>query len=512
MEPLIVCACAFMVLIVLLRRRAGRVQCLPPGPPGRPIIGHLHLLQPPLHLCLHTLSQQYGPIFFIKMGSSPAVVVSSPFWAKEFLHTHEHDFADRPQFEASKRIFYNNRTLVMMEYGSLWRHLRKLYTVHILSSKRVEMFENPRLEEMALSIKLLENQMCGAVVDLRKLVFNTVGNMMSRMLFSKRSFDVSEAADGGECRFKELVERTAVLFGTPFLGDLVPWLSWLDVQGARKRMDRVAKELDKFFEEVLVERIATSRGVSEEETDADYLDMLLRIYNEDGGMDRDSIKCILMDLLMASIETTTTAIEWTLAELLNNKSCMMKLQEEVDTLIQGEDAAVLNGSGKCLVRDSQLTKLGYLQAIFKESLRLHPPFALNLRQMCKALDTGIKVGGYDLPKKTRVIFNLWAMARDTTMWGANAGSFCPDRFLNDGAPDLRGHHYEFLPFGTGRRGCPGMSMALTVAPFVVANLVLRFNWETPDGIILDLSKEASSLTAPLATPLVAIPTLRRSSQ
>ncbi|MCO5562400.1 hypothetical protein L7F22_016027 [Adiantum nelumboides] len=443
------------------------------------------------------------------MGSFPAVVVSSPFWAKEFLHNHDHEFADRPQFEASKRVFYNNRSMVMMEYGAMWRHLRKLYTLHILSSKRVEMFENLRLEEMVLSIKLLESQASGVVVNLRKFVFNTVGNMISRMLFSKRAFDATEAIDGGESRFKQLVEESTALFGTPFLGDLISWLSWLDVQGARKKMDRVAKGFDTFLEKELAERIVAKRGVSEDEADADYLDMLLRIYNGDGGVDRDSIKCILLDLLTASMETTTTAIEWTLAELFSNPSCMKKLREELDTLVEGE-GATLNGSVKC-VGDSQLTKLDYLQACIKETLRLHPPFALNMRQMCKSLDKGTEVGGFHLPKKTRVMFNLWAMARDNTLWGANAGIFCPDRFLSDGVPDLRGHHFEFLPFGTGRRGCPGMSMALTLLPFVVANLVLMFNWEIPSWVTLDLSKEAAALTAPLAEPLVAVPARRRST-
>ncbi|MCO5564745.1 hypothetical protein L7F22_018413 [Adiantum nelumboides] len=138
-----------------------------PRPPELPIIGHLHLLKPPLHISLHKLSQKYGPIFFIMMRSSPVVLVSSPFWAKEFILNHNHEFADRPQFKASKHLLYNNRTMAMMEYGAMWRHLRKLYTLHILSLKRVEMFENPRLKEMVLPIKLLESQALGVVVNLR---------------------------------------------------------------------------------------------------------------------------------------------------------------------------------------------------------------------------------------------------------------------------------------------------------------------------------------------------------
>ncbi|MCO5550095.1 hypothetical protein L7F22_003574 [Adiantum nelumboides] len=514
MELLIVCVCGFTMLLILLWRRSGKLQCLPPRPPGLPIIGHLHLLRLPLHVSLQKLSQKYGPIFFIMMGSSPNVVVSSPFWAKEFLHNHDYNFADRPQSEATKRIFYNNRTLVVMEYGGRWRQLRKLYTVHLLSSKRVEMFENLRVEEMVLAMKFLESQASGTVVNLRKFVFNTVGNMVSRMLISKRLFDASEAIDGGrESRFTQLVGQSTPLFVTPFLGDVFPWLSWLDVQGARRRMDKAAKGYDAFFERELAERSVAKRGVSDDEADADYLDMLFRIYNGDGGVDRDSIKCILLELLTTSMETTATTVEWTLAELLSNPGCMKKLREELDTLDVEGERAILNGSvQKCAARDSQLTKLDYLQACIKETLRLHPPSAVNFRQMCKSLDKGTQVGGFHLPKKTRVIVNLWAMARDNTIWGANAGIYCPDRFLSDGVvPDLRGHHFELLPFGTGRRGCPGMNMALTLVPFVVANLVMIFKWEIPSWVTLDLSKEAPGLSTPLAEPLLAVPTRRHST-
>ncbi|KAH6557060.1 hypothetical protein KP509_1Z137700 [Ceratopteris richardii] len=509
------CACAILTLLFVMRtilssgkRRQG--NRLPPGPPGRPILGHLHLLQLPLHESLHKLAQQYGPIVFIKMGAMPTVVISSPDLARKFLHEHDHDFADRPSMEASKRIFLDNGSMVMMEYGPLWRELRKLYTVHMLSVRRVGMFERSRLEEMHTCLETLQNHALRGKpnVDMRKLVFNTVGNMMSRMLFSKRLFDLDEAFSGEESHFKAIVERSAVVFGTPFLGDLIPWLSWLDIQGLRRMMDASRKEYDDFFEAIITERIMEREGHAaaddDDEKDKDCLDTLLKLYTEDGNLDKKRVKCILIDLMSASVETTTTSIEWTIAELLRNPRHLNKLREELD-MVSSSDP-----HHNCL-EDPQLGNLKYLEAIVKESLRLHPPFSVDMRQMCGGLKNGLKVGEYYFPAKTRLLTNLWAMARDTNVWGSSAGQFCPERFLVDeDSRDVRGQHYELLPFGTGRRGCPGTNMALTVVPFVVANLVKAFDWEIPDGAVLDLS-EGAALTAPMAKPLIAVPCIRRSS-
>ncbi|KAH7435900.1 hypothetical protein KP509_06G083200 [Ceratopteris richardii] len=574
------CACAILTLLFVMRtilssgkRRQG--NRLPPGPPGRPILGHLHLLQLPLHESLHKLAQQYGPIVFIKMGAMPTVVISSPDLARKFLHEHDHDFADRPSMEASKRIFLDNGSMVMMEYGPLWRELRKLYTVHMLSVRRVGMFERSRLEEMHTCLETLQNHALRGKpnVDMRKLVFNTVGNMMSRMLFSKRLFDLDEAFSGEESHFKAIVERSAVVFGTPFLGDLIPWLSWLDIQGLRRMMDASRKEYDDFFEAIITERIMEREGHAaaddDDEKDKDCLDTLLNasfcilayncpdvaakvlshahscsyscihfhssssltylpgclLKNFQHGVSISSCsqylfcawmsahsrhKCIhnelhaLQDLMSASVETTTTSIEWTIAELLRNPRHLNKLREELD-MVSSSDP-----HHNCL-EDPQLGNLKYLEAIVKESLRLHPPFSVDMRQMCGGLKNGLKVGEYYFPAKTRLLTNLWAMARDTNVWGSSAGQFCPERFLVDeDSRDVRGQHYELLPFGTGRRGCPGTNMALTVVPFVVANLVKAFDWEIPDGAVLDLS-EGAALTAPMAKPLIAVPCIRRSS-
>lgn len=526
------CGCLSIIIIIkyILSIRRKMKLVLPPSPPGRPLLGHLHLLQRPLHRSLHKLAVAYGPLLYLNMGRVPAVVVSSPHWAQEFLHTHERDFSDRPSLEAGKRLFYNNKTLVLMQHGPLWRELRKLYTVQMLTMKRIDMFEEARQEEMAMAVKVLGDNEGGIMeVEMRKLVFGVVGNMMTRMLFSRRLFgygkgrcrrcseskgSLKKGGDGGtascrcRCReslgFEEMIEEMAVLFGAPVIGDLIPCLAWLDVGGYKKRMNRLASQLDAFLEEILAARIKNGNNKAPE----DFLRLLITLYDHDVHEGKECIKAILLDLLSAGTETTTTAVEWAMAELLRNPHCMSKLQEELATIHPMTTKAKSNEDtldiGKP-IRDEDLPKLPYLQAVIKETLRLHPPIPIVVRQLSKSLTNGKVVGAYNLPQNTRLFVNVWALGRDTNTWGENAASFCPDKFLGPSSlADFRGQHFELLPFGSGRRGCPGMNLGLSMVALVLANLVHFFEWKLPHGYTLDLS-EAPSRTAPMAKPLIATP-------
>lgn len=441
----------------------------------------------------------------------PTVVVSSPQWAKRFLQIHDCDFSDRPRSEASKRLFYGSKTLVTMEHGATWRERRKMYTIQILTVKKIELFERARNREVAAALQqLITEQQARAgelVVDINKFVFNIVGNIMTGMLFSKRSFGLW-VSHNELSEFKDMVLEMAVLFGSPIIGDVIPCLQWLDVAGYKKRMDTLAKRLDTFLEKVVRERLLHK----DEHVDncTDFLDLLLHIHQGDeGNIDTVSIKSILLDLLSAGTETSTTTVEWAMAELLQNPSCMKKLQQEVDTSVQNRSR-----TGYQMVEDTNLSELRYLKAVVKETLRLHPPLPLVVRQMSKTLVKGKAVGEYKLPPKTRLIVNVWAMGRDENLW-PQAHQFNPSRFL-DPSPslDLRGQNFEFLPFGTGRRGCPGMNLGLAMVELVLANLVHKFEWRLPPCLTphsLDMSELVCSRTAPKAKPLLVVFNLRSHS-
>ncbi|MCO5555982.1 hypothetical protein L7F22_009526 [Adiantum nelumboides] len=521
-----------------------------PSPPKSPLIGHLNLLKLPLHRSLHKLAQAYGPIFYLDMGCTPTIVVSSAVWAKEFLHTNERDFADRPQGEASKRLFYDNKTLVTMEHGPQWAELRRFYKERLLSLKQIKKFKGMRREEVAMAIvELIGNK--SDPVEVRKVGFHVVGNMMTRMLLNRRLFGDGNASS----QFGDMVKEMAVLFGAPIISDLFPCLAWLDLGGYKRRMCHLSHLLDTFLEDVLAEHfektciinsnktsltnhnlVSThfphsfshsdtdndSKDAADEGKPEDFFDQLLEVCKEHGVMKgRDFVKGIILDLLSAGTETTTTTIEWAMAELLRNPLSMNKLQAELarveshcissdrgkDCQAEADQATSYIHSvfGKAFIEDDIIIKLPYLQAVVKETLRLHPPLPIVVRKMSKHLTRGKEVGAFKLPPRTKLLVNVWALGHDQATWGEDAEAFNPERFFNHNKLSVhQGQCYDFLPFGYGQRGCPGTNLGLSMVGLLLANFVYFFDWKLPIGFKLDLA-EAASRTAPMSMPLQAIP-------
>lgn len=198
------------------------------------------------------------------------------------------------------------------------------------------------------------------------------------------------------------------------------------------------------------------------------------------------------DLFIAGSHTTTTTVEWAMAELLRNPTKMAKARAELREAF---------GSGNA--EEGDLANLPYLQAVMKETMRLHPPAPLLLPH--EVSETGVTLGGFSVPKGARVLVNLWAIGRDPEVW-AEPEVFMPERFL-DREVDFRGRAFEFIPFGSGRRACPGMPLAVTVAPMVLASLLHEFEWRLPDGMVpgdVDLSDRFGAALE-LAVPLRAVP-------
>lgn len=211
---------------------------------------------------------------------------------------------------------------------------------------------------------------------------------------------------------------------------------------------------------------------------------------------RENIKAIMVDMVAASFDTTTTAIEWTFSELLRHPRVMVALQKELESVV---------GRNR-MVEESDLPKLAYLDMVIKESFRLHPVAPLLVPHESTE---DVTVNGYFIPKKSRLLVNTWSMGRNPKIWSSNAEEFFPERF-KDRKIDLRGHDFELIPFGTGRRGCPGMQLALISMRLILAQLAHCFDWELPDGMLpneLDMS-EKFGLSLPRANHLLAKSTYR----
>ncbi|MBA0740503.1 hypothetical protein Gogos_013699 [Gossypium gossypioides] len=472
--------------------RRGKNKRLPPGPKGLPIIGNLLMIGNNPHHDFQRLAQKYGPIMHLRLGLKPVIVVSSAEAAELFLKTHDLVFASRPPHEGSKLICYNQQNLVFSPYGSYWRNMRKMCTLELLSNHKISSFSSMRMEELHGCVQYIrEAATAGCVVDLSSTVSSFSTDISCRMIIGKK-YDHDDFSEKG---FKATLREGMQIGATINLADYIPQIRALDLQGLTKRMKIIAKDFDDFFEKIIDEHVRSK----DENRVKDFVDVMLGFMGseetDEYRVERDTIKAIILDMLTASMDTSAAAIDWTLAELIRHPQVMKKVQKELKNVI----------GMKRMVEESDLEKLKYLDMVVKESFRLHPVAPLLVPHASREDFT---VNGFDIPKGARIFVNAWAISRDERVW-TDAERFYPERFIGSDI-DLRGRNFELIPFGAGRRGCPGMQLGLTVVRLVVAQMVHCFDWELPNGMLgseLDM-REEFGLVCPRANHLLAIPTWR----
>ncbi|XP_058731454.1 cytochrome P450 71AU50-like [Vicia villosa] len=465
---------------------------LPPGPKGLPILGSLLKLGPNPHRDLHQLSQKYGPIMHLRLGLKPTIVVSSPQAAELFLKTHDIVFASRPPTEAIKHIFWGQRNMSFGEYGSYWRNMRKMCTLELLSHTKINSFRPMREQELDLLIKFLrEKSNDGTKVDLSAKISSLAADMSCRMVLGKKFMD-KELDEKG---FMALIQEGMQLTATPNIGDYIPYIGKLDLQGLTKSTKAIGKFFDDFFDKIIDEHIQFD---NKDDKSKDFVDVMLGfvgVEESEYRIERSNIKAIMLDMLAGSMDTSATAIEWVISELLKNPRVMEKVQNELKTIV----------GTKRKVEESDLDKLEYLDMVIKESLRLHPVAPLLIPHQSSE---DCMVEEFFIPKKSRVIVNAWSIMRDPKAW-TDPEKFWPERFEGRNI-DIKGRDFHFIPFGSGRRGCPGLQLGLTMIRLVVAQLVHCFDWKLPNHVLssdLDM-KEEFGLTMPRANHLIVIPVYR----
>ncbi|KAL3623509.1 hypothetical protein CASFOL_032325 [Castilleja foliolosa] len=433
----------------------------PPGPPGLPFIGNLHQfdISTP-HIYLWRLSEKYGPLMSMKLGSVPLIVVSSPKIAKEILKTNDLAFSSRPRILGQVKLSYDRLDIAFAPYSESWRELRKICVVHLLSNKQVHSFRPIREDEV---FRMVKNISDGEVVDLSATMLSLTSTLICKVAFGK--------TEGFEMRrFDELmIESQVMQGGFRFVSDYLPLFGWVDrLSGLIARLDKVCKEFDEFYREIIDEHLDQRRW--KKVNPDNILDLLIQL-KEDKlcsiELTWDHVKAILMDIFIAGTDTGAATIVWTMTALMKNPTVMNKLQKHIREII-GE-------KGK--VNEDDLPNLPYLKAAIKESLRLYPPAPLLLPR--ETLEK-CNINGYTIQPKTLVYINAWAIARDPEYWD-NPNEFQPERFLNENV-DIVGQDFQVIPFGSGRRGCPGISMGLATVEIAVANLLYTFEWEMPPGM------------------------------
>ncbi|KAF9597333.1 hypothetical protein IFM89_017236 [Coptis chinensis] len=471
---------------------------LPPSPLALPILGHLHLLGPIPHQAFHTLSTKYGPLIYLLLGSVPCVLASTAETAREFLKTHELSFSSRPSSSAIDYLTYGSADFSFAPYGPYWKFMKNIVMTELLGGRTLDQLLNVRREEIRRFLMLmLRKSDAEETINVGGELITMANNVISRMMMSRRCSDSEKEAD----EVRSLVHEVAVLTGTFNLSDYIWLCRNLDLQGLKKRFEDLHVRFDNMAEKIMKEHEEVRRSNKKGRV-KDLLDILLDVAEDDKSemkLSRKNIKAFILDIFAAGTNTSAITTEWALAELINHPDMLKTAREEIDSVV---------GKSR-LVEESDIQNLPYLQAIVKETLRLHPTGPLILRESTE----DCTIGEYDIPKGTRLFVNVWAIGRDPKHW-ENPLEFRPNRFLTEEGTgksqlDVRGQHFHLLPFGTGRRGCPGTTLALQVLQTTLASMIQCFEWNVGDGknATVDMT-EAPGLTLPRAQPLLCKPVAR----
>ncbi|OVA10807.1 Cytochrome P450 [Macleaya cordata] len=498
---------------IKMRNKSSRNQA--PEPAGSwPLVGHLHLLgEPnPLHIALGAMADKYGPAFTIRLGLHRALVVSSWEVAKEIFTTNDKVFASRLPVVAAKHMGYNFPMFGFASYGPYWREIRKIMNQDLLSNRRLELLKHVWDSEINSSIKelynnkLKEGRRLPVLVEMKGLLTELMINISFRIIAGKRCFGGGASAcdDEGDAakRCQKGMRDFVRLMGRFMLSDAIPFLGLLDLGGYEKQMKRTGRELDCLLSGWLEEhkRKRSFSGEGKNSWEEDFMDVLLSA-KLSGYNDADTItKATCLTLMGGSITPMFTLV-WALASLVNNQHVLKKAHDELDIHV-GRDRQV---------DESDVKNLVYLQAIVKETLRLYPSGSIFLGFHVSTEDC--TVAGYHVPAGTRLIVNTSKIQRDPRVW-SDPTEFKPERFLTSSHrdKDFKGQNFGFIPFGSGRRSCPGTSLALQVVHLALARMIHGFEFKAPSDTPIDMAATSGLMNIVKATPLEVLVTPRLSCE
>ncbi|KDP45509.1 hypothetical protein JCGZ_17062 [Jatropha curcas] len=455
-----------LVLLKVSKKLSKHDSNSPPGPWKLPFLGNFLQLAGDLpHRRITELAKKYGPVMSIKLGQHPYLVVSSPETAKEVMRTQDPIFADRPLVLAGELVLYNRNDIGFGLYGDQWRQMRKFCALELLSTKRIQSFRSVREEEIAVFVKSLRSKE-GSSVNLSHTLFALTNSIIARNTVGHKS-------KNQEALLKIIDDIVESLGGLSTV-DIFPSLKWLpSVKRERSRIWKLHCETDEILEGILEEHKANRQAAAFKNDDGSQADNLLDVLldlQQNGNLQVPltdvNIKAVILGMFGAGSDTSSKTTEWAMAELMKNPEIMKNAQEELRSLF-GE-------SGN--VDEAKLHEIKWLKLIINETLRLHPAVTL-IPRLCREKT---KISGYDVYPNTRVFINTWAIGRDPIIW-TEPEKFVPERFI-DSSIDYRGNHFEYTPFGAGRRICPGMTFGMVNLEIFLANLLYHFDWKLPKGI------------------------------
>ncbi|XP_021845052.1 geraniol 8-hydroxylase-like [Spinacia oleracea] len=488
----------FATIFLFVSLAKPKSKNLPPGPSPLPIFGNLlkflpHVTQP--HKYFAELAKTYGPVMSLQLGSTTVIIVSTSTLAKQVLLKNHDVFSNLYHLDAIRVHDHEKLSIGPLPPSSpMWRVLKKIYNTRLLSDKMLENMQTHRyrkLDEMLCYMK--ECSKANIVVDVGQALYDASFDMISSTICSMDSGNdarIREIKDLMDCIIKEL--------GRPNIVDGYPILKMIDPQRIRHRLTAYCVKLFKLFDEIIAMRsMSRNDQVSGHGLYNDLLDVIFDVMDEQRDeINRDHVHHLLLDLFGAGMDTTSKTMEWAMAELLRNPMVLRKLQEELDRVI---------GKGNTIL-ESHISELPYLQAIVKETLRIHPTAPLLLPRI---VEKNIEIDGFEFPKGAMLIVNAWAIGRDPHTW-VNPDSFSPERFLGSEL-EVKSQFNQLYTFGAGKKSCPGMPLAIRMVSLVLGNLICWFDWKLEE--FEDLQKvfeidDHFGITLKKAISLRAIPITR----
>ncbi|XP_017214929.1 cytochrome P450 71B34 [Daucus carota subsp. sativus] len=481
------------LLVVLLLPKESDHN-LAPSPPMLPFLGNIHQIGKLPHYSMYKLAQKYGPIMHLKLGAVRALVISSPEMAKEVLKVHDIECCTRAESYGTRKFSYNQKDISFCGYGDYWREMRKLAVIELFTVKRVRSFEDARGKGLTKMVDIIAKEAADPgrkAIQINERIFSLTKKFICDVAFGT-SYEVEKLKDSE-------IERTFIeanaMFSSFWASDFFPSFGWIidTLTGVQRKLDKSFDEFDQFYEAVINEHLDPNRPKSEHEDITDGLIAMSKDPTCPVRLTKDHIKAVFMDLFLAPIDTGSATLVWAMTELIKNKRVMKKVQAEVRQVM----------GNKQKVEESDLEKLKYFKLVVKETLRLHPPVPLLLPREAM---THFKVGGYNVLPKTKIFVNAWAINRDPTAWDSPL-EFYPERFEKNDV-DYKGQHFHYIPFGAGRRMCPGMTMGIATVDYTLATLLNFFDWDLPAGMKPDDIKmdEKVGLTIHKVKPLYLVPT------